>query len=64
MSASLQQPCRHLRSNDMYYDSGRQNDRESNSGACWCLKTHEAFGPDGEPATKSECCAGRACYLS
>ena len=29
---------------------------------CWCTRTHENFGPDGQPVSKQECCAGRACY--
>ena len=28
----------------------------------WCLKTHEALGPDGEEARDDLCDATRSCY--
>ena len=59
-SPQAQPPCRHLRSKEMYYQA--TDDSSFASGACWCLKTQEAFGPDGQPAGKAECCAGRSCY--
>jgi hypothetical protein len=60
-SSKLQLPCRNLRSKEMYYQ-GAQED-EYASGVHWCAKTQEGFGPDGEPAGKMECCAGRSCYV-
>jgi len=60
-SAELQAHCRHLRCKEMYYQ-GNQED-EYASGAYWCSQTQENFGPDGEPAGKTECCAGRTCYV-
>ena len=57
----FQTPCRYLRNKEMYY--GQQDDDEFASGLCWCDKTQEAVGPDGAPAAKLECCAGRSCYV-
>ena len=62
-SPHLQLPCRHLRSKEMYYQSASQAEDEFSSGIYWCGKTCENFGPDGRPATKTECCAGRVCYV-
>ena len=60
-SPKLQIPCRNLRCKEMYYHG--QEDDEFASGAFWCSQTHENFGPDGEPAGKTDCCAGRSCYV-
>jgi hypothetical protein len=57
----LELPCRNLRSKEMYYQGGQED--ECASGVYWCAKTQEGFGPDGQPAGKMECCAGRACYV-
>ena len=54
--------CRNLRCKEMFYH-GNQDD-EYASGAYWCCRTHETFGPDGEPVGKAECCAGRSCYVT
>ena len=56
-------PCRNLRSKEMYYQSPGQEDDPYSSGLCWCTRTQESFGPDGAPAGKGECCAGRSCYV-
>ncbi|RMG10717.1 MAG: hypothetical protein D6731_16905 [Planctomycetota bacterium] len=32
------------------------------STPCWCLRTHEAIGPDGEEAHPELCVPGRACH--
>ncbi|MGE0713541.1 MAG: hypothetical protein AB7N76_35705 [Planctomycetota bacterium] len=29
---------------------------------CWCLRTHEATGPDGEHVCSERCNAERPCY--
>jgi hypothetical protein len=58
----LQLPCRNLRSKEMYYQ-GVGHEDEFASGVYWCAKTQEGFGPDGQPAGKKECCAGRTCYV-
>ena len=62
-STELQIACRDLRSKEMYHQSPGQPEDESSSGIYWCGKTQENFGPDGQPVSKSECCAGRACYV-
>jgi hypothetical protein len=31
------------------------------SSSFWCLCTQKAFGPDGEPVSADNCCAGRSC---
>lgn len=55
-------PCQKLRSKEMYHEGyGREEDSFS-SGLYWCMQTHEAFGPDGQPVGKKECCAGRTCF--
>ena len=60
-SSKLELPCRNLRCKEMYYH-GNPGDAFA-SGAYWCSRTQENFGPDGEPAGKTECCAGRSCYV-
>lgn len=55
-------PCRYLRCKEMFYD-GRDDD-EFSSGLYWCSRTQEAFGPDGVPCGKKECCANRTCYVA
>jgi hypothetical protein len=62
-SAKFEVRCRHLRNKEMYYHSHGQEEDEFASGIHWCAKTQEAFGPDGEPTGKTDCCAGRACYV-
>jgi hypothetical protein len=62
-TTKLQIPCRNLRSKEMYYQSPGQLEDEFSGGVYWCEKTCENFGPDGQPVTKSECCAGRSCYV-
>ena len=32
------------------------------STPCWCLKTHEAYGPDGEQVWIDVCTKGRKCF--
>ena len=56
-------PCQKLRSKEMYHEAPGHEDDQFSSGIYWCLKTQEGFGPDGEPAGRAECCAGRACYV-
>jgi len=60
-SAGFEIPCRNLRSKEMYYEAAE--DDEFASGIYWCTKTHESFGPDGEPVAKKRCCEGRSCYV-
>lgn len=60
---SSQSPCQHLRSKEMYYQEVEDDNDPYASGIYWCTKTHEGFGPDGEPVTKADCCANRKCYV-
>ena len=62
-SPQLQTPCRKLRNKEMFYQDHGQEEDEFSSGVFWCGKTQENFGPDGQPASKSDCCTGRACYV-
>jgi len=61
-SAQAGIPCRHLRNKEMYYQA--PDDDEFASGIFWCNQTQEAFGPDGEPCGKKQCCANRTCYVT
>jgi len=63
-SSTSKPRCRHLRNKEMYYQAHGQEDDEFASGIHWCAKTQESFGPDGQPADKVDCCAGRTCYVS
>ena len=63
-TSNFQLPCRHLRSKEMYYQALGQEDDQFSSGQYWCTKTHENFGPDGVSVNKTECCAGRACFVN
>lgn len=47
----------------MYYEGGTQQADEFASGVFWCTKTHEGFGPDGQPVGKAHCCTGRPCFV-
>ncbi len=61
-TARFRIPCRHLRNKEMYYNA--PDDDAYASGAFWCARTHECFGPDGQAADKADCREGRSCYLS
>lgn len=62
--SSFRVPCKYLRTNNMYYSDVGSEDAASPDSVYWCTKTHETFGPDGEPASKSECCTGRKCHVT
>jgi hypothetical protein len=62
-SPQPQARCQKLRSKEMYYKSPGEDDDAYSGGVYWCTKTHEGFGPDGEPVGKAECCAGRSCFI-
>jgi len=47
----------------MYYESPGEEEDQFSSGIYWCGKTQEGFGPDGQAASKTECCNGRSCYI-
>lgn len=61
-SAETPLPCRYLRCKEMYY--GGSEDDQCASGAYWCNRTQEPFGPDSEPCGKKQCCANRTCYVA
>lgn len=64
-SQSLHRPvCRNLRSKEMFHQEPATSEDAFSSGIYWCAKTQESFGPDGQCAGKTECCADRPCYLS
>lgn len=63
-SPKIQTPCRNLRSKEMYHQAPGQEDDQFSSGIFWCIKTHEIFGPDGQPVHKTQCCTGRECFGS
>jgi hypothetical protein len=29
---------------------------------CWCMKTQQAMGPDGDIVERTACVEGRSCY--
>ena len=58
----IKSPCKHLRNKEMYYQTATPEE-ECHSGAHWCAKTQEPFGPDGESAGATHCCAERGCYV-
>jgi len=55
-------PCKHIRSKEMYYQSSTDENDPFSSGMFWCARTHESFGPDGEPVERAECKADRRCF--
>lgn len=59
--------CRELRSKKFYTLTVMPTEAEhllDMSGNCWCRRTHQAFGPDGERALPEDCTSGRTCYRS
>jgi hypothetical protein len=46
----------------MFYQPLGHEDDQFSSGIYWCTRTHEGFGPDGEPAAREQCCQGRSCF--
>ncbi len=55
-------PCKHIRSKEMYYQADQTDGDQYSGGIYWCAKSHETFGPDGEPVDRSECTPSRACF--
>ena len=59
--------CRQIRSKKYYFLQEmptREEDLLDSTRACWCQKTMQAVGPDGEMVHPSECAPGRSCYQS
>jgi hypothetical protein len=61
-TTSTTRPCKFLRSKEMYHEELGAGESEFDSDAFWCMKTQEAFGPDGVEAEKAQCVPGRNCY--
>ena len=55
-------PCRHLRSKEMFYDSGTPPGESHQSGIFWCTHTANCLGPDNRPASGEDCGLDRNCY--
>jgi hypothetical protein len=57
--------CARLRSKK-YYMLGRPPLEEADildaSQHCWCQRTQQALGPDGDVVRPRDCVAGRECY--
>ncbi len=59
--------CAHIQSKKAYF-LGRPPNSERElldaSQSCWCRRTMQALGPDGEIVDPADCRAGRVCYQS
>ena len=65
---TLQSPyCGQIRSKQ-YYNLQQMPTEASHlldqSGWCWCRKTMQTIGPDGELVQPEDCTAQRGCYVS
>jgi hypothetical protein len=59
--------CRELRSKKYYFLKTmptEENDIRDGSGHCWCRRTMQVIGPDGEKVGPRHCGADRDCYHS
>ena len=59
--------CADLQTKKLYFLDGPAASEEElldGSGHCWCLRTMQSLGPDGEPVDPAGCRAGRACFRS
>lgn len=59
--------CAHLRSKKTFFLDGPPMDSAEvldASGHCWCRRTQQAVGPDGEVVDPEDCRAGRSCFQS
>jgi hypothetical protein len=59
--------CLHLQSKKTFFLRGPallESDLLDASQHCWCRKTMQAVGPDGEIVDPADCQAGRACFAS
>jgi len=59
--------CAHIQSKKAFF-LGRPPRNESElldaSQSCWCRRTMQALGPDGDVVDPVDCRAGRTCYES
>ena len=62
----LKPTCLNVRHKMMYLDSRQQTpglvDDSTDTRVFWCLKTHDALGPDGKPVSPDECGTSRECH--
>lgn len=59
--------CRDIRSKKYYFLQEmptREEDLLDSTGSCWCQRTRQAVGPDGEMVHPTDCAPGRSCYTS
>jgi hypothetical protein len=59
--------CLHLQSKKTFFLRGpaqAESDILDASQHCWCRKTMQAIGPDGEIVDPEDCGPGRACFAS
>jgi hypothetical protein len=59
--------CRELRSKKYYFLQEMPTETHhmmDGSGHCWCRKTMQILGPDGEMVRAEDCTSGRSCYKS
>ena len=54
--------CKHLRSKEMFYETGVPVDQRAGSGIFWCGHTLKCLGPDGDPVSREECSPERRCF--
>lgn len=59
--------CAHIQSKKAFF-LGRPPNTETElldaSQSCWCRRTMQALGPDGDVVDPADCRAGRGCYES
>lgn len=59
--------CRELRTKRYYFLDGMATEESQlldGSNRCWCGRTMQAYGPDGEMVYTADCKPGRSCYKS
>ena len=59
--------CLHLQSKKRFSLRGepeRESDLLDASQHCWCRRTMQAVGPDGERVDPQDCRTGRTCFAS
>jgi len=59
--------CRHLQNKAFFFPPlpeglPKLDLHEELSTPCWCLRTHEPIGPDGDQAWLNVCKRGRSCF--
>ncbi|MBI5364016.1 MAG: hypothetical protein HZA53_12605 [Planctomycetes bacterium] len=57
--------CRHIQSKKLFFRSSppeHEEDILDASRHCWCRRTQQVLGPDGEVVAPDDCRAGRECF--